>query len=741
MKMMRVILLRIIFIMLLLVGMLWFLLATTPGVKITLHITNKYLPGQLHVQNIRGHLWKRLALNNLTYTDKNHTIRLGSAHIIWHLSTLFPLRITLDALELNQLSLFDENGTERNLEKLTLDGAWLKGALHLKGNTQVLLPQGLLKANVFADGNIITGQFALTDNHITIKGPIQGPWTIHAQLNDLKSLDPNLTYLKSTLVAEATIYDAENASLKAHLTPGKYLLPKGSKPEFIQFRHVTVNAQLTPKNLTVDGRWHLNKEVTGDLSLQLPNIRLDTPPPPNQAITGEAHLNISSLDFLDELTKFGVNGTLIQNLAGRLHATLKITGALNQPKLASELALSKAHVTLPELGLTLDPIELTAKTDAKNWETHLSITSNNSPPLTLDGSGTFSPEITGDAVLHGENVVVMSTPEYGVKASPNLTLTLKPHTYDISGSILIPQANLAPVSFNHTAKLTHDVKFTDEEENPNPFNLTANVMLEMGKNVRIDTKGIQGFIDGQLHIKQQPKQPLTGIGELKLRDGRYESYGQKLNIEQGELIFLGQQIDNPNIRIRAVRHFNQANAQFEGSNKLLDFSASNLDKQNLGNKTTVGIAVSGRVDSPRVKLFSKPPNLSQANILSMLLLGKPADQASQSGGAILLQAMKSMHLNKGTKGLKMLQDLQKSTGIDFSVQNDSLGTSSSDISKTSVSVGKSLTKRVYLRYNVGLFQENSNVLTLTYLLNKFLSIKVTASDIGNGIDFMYSRSD
>jgi len=42
---------------------------------------------------------------------------------------------------------------------------------------------------------------------------------------------------------------------------------------------------------------------------------------------------------------------------------------------------------------------------------------------------------------------------------------------------------------------------------------------------------------------------------------------------------------------------------------------------------------------------------------------------------------------------------------------------------------------------VGLFQENSNVLTLTYLLNKFLSIKVTASDVGNGIDFMYSRSD
>jgi len=740
MKFMRSILLRILLLILLIAGMFWFLLATTPGVKLAINLSNKLLPGRLHVQNIHGHLWKHLALDNLTYTEKNRTIHLGGAHMTWHLNSIFPLRITLEALELTQLSLL-ENETERSLEAFTLEGAWLKGALHLKGNTQILLPQGLLKANVFADGAIITGQFVLGDNHVTIKGPIKGPWTMHAKLSDLKSLDPSLAALNSTLIADATFYDAENATIKAHLTPGKYILPQGSTPEAIQFRHAAVNAQLTPKALNIDGNWHINQHVTGKLSLQLPGVRLDSAPPPDQAITGEAHLDVTSFDFLDELTKFGADGTLIQNLAGKLHATLNITGALNQPKLMSEITLNKAHVTLPELGLTLDPIDITAKTDAKTWETRILISSNNGPPLTLSCNGTLTPELTGSAIIHGENVILMSTPEYGVKASPNLTLTLGPKAYDISGSVLIPKADIAPVSFNHTVKLTHDAVFSDEEKNPNPFNLTANVMLDMGKEVRINVKGIQGFIDGQLHIKQLPKQQPTAVGELKLRDGRYEAYGQQLNIEQGELVFLGQQIDNPNIRVRAIRHFNQANAQFEGSNQLLDFNASNLDSQNLGNDTTVGITVAGRVDSPRVKLFSKPPNLSQANILSMLLLGKPADQASKSGGAILLQAMTSMHLNSGSKGLKMLQDLQKSAGIDLDVENDSMGTGSNDYSKTSVSVGKSITKRIYLRYNVGLFQENSNVLTLTYLLNKFLSIKVTASDIGNGIDFMYSRSD
>jgi translocation and assembly module TamB len=739
-KFMRLILFRVFFFILLIAGMLWFFLGTTPGVKLVLNLSNKILPGTLHVQQIDGHLWKKLALGNITYTEKNRTIRLGGAHIIWHLNSVFPLRVTLETLQLSQLSIL-ENKTDLSLEAFTLEGAWLQGDLHLKGNTQILLPQGLLKANLSANGTIITGQFVLGDNHVTIQGPVKGPWTMHAKLADLKSLDPSLTALNSTLIADATFNDIKNATLKAHLTPGEYILPKGSTPKSIAFRHAAIDLNLTPKSLNIDGNWHINQHVTGKLALVLPDVRLDSAPPPNQVINGDVYLDITSFDFLDEFTKLGADGTLIQNLAGKLHAVLHITGVLNQPTLTSEITLNQAHVTLPELGLTLDPIDITAKTDAKNWETRVLIRSNNGPSLTLDGNGTLAPDLTGSAIIHGENVILMNTPEYGLKASPNLTLTLSPKAYDISGSVLIPQAHMSPVSFNHTVKLTHDAVFTDEEKDPNPFNLTANVMLDMGKNVSINVKGIQGFIDGQLHIKQLPKQPPTAVGELKLRDGRYEAYGQKLNIEQGELIFLGQQIDNPNIRVRAVRHFNQANAQFEGSNQLLDFSASNLDSQNLGNDTTVGITVAGRIDSPRVKLFSKPPNLSQANILSMLLLGKPADQASKSGGAILLQAMTSMHLDSGSKGLKMLQDLQKSAGIDFDVQNDSLGTSSGDVSKTSLSVGKSLTKRIYLRYNVGLFQENSNVLTLTYLLNKFLSIKVTASDVGNGIDFMYSRSD
>ena len=63
-----------------------------------------------------------------------------------------------------------------------------------------------------------------------------------------------------------------------------------------------------------------------------------------------------------------------------------------------------------------------------------------------------------------------------------------------------------------------------------------------------------------------------------------------------------------------------------------------------------------------------------------------------------------------------------------------------EASDTSVVLGKSLSKRLYLSYNVGVFQENSNVLTLKYLLNRYFSVQVTTNNVGNGLDLLYTAS-
>ncbi len=735
----RAILLRLGLLSLVLISILSFLIATNPGLRLIFSVANHFMPGTLTSQSIEGRLWKDLTFNKLSYTDKKQHITLDNLHFKWHINRFFPLHITFDALELDTLLLSQEK-TKLTFDALHLRGAWLHG-LHLNGGTQINLPEGTLYANVETEDYRLKTTFTLGKNRVTIQGPVRGPWTINAELSDLNTLYPALQVQKSRLTIKGIVQDMKHAHLDAHLSQGAIKLPEGSSPEQIVFDGATLTGELTPKALNLRGVCDIDKHTLATLSLTLPGVRLDSAPPKNQKVQGHAHLAIQSLQKLGNSIELEDAGLSLENPEGTIHATLDIKGTLNKPNLKGQVTLKNGRVTIPELGLKVSPIELTAKTDATHWSINALAKTNNGAPLTLTGGGAVTPDFEGSLVLEGSNVILTETPEYAVWASPNLTLTKNKNLLSLDGSILIPKARITPMSFNHTVKLTRDAVFADEKEDPNPLNLNLNLALDMGEDVSINIRGVQGYVDGMMHIKQQPKQAMTANGSLKLRDGRFEAYGQKLYIQQGELLFLGQQIDNPNLRVRAVRRFTQTNEQFEGSNELLDFNESNLDTGDLGNQTTVGILVSGHLESPRVKLFSSPSNLSDANILSMLLLGKPANQASKSGGAILLQAMKSMHLDSGSKGLKRLQDIQKSTGVDIDVQNKSMGTDASDYTKTSLVVGKSITKRVYLQYNVGLFQENSSVFTLTYLLNKFLSVRVTASDIGNGVDVMYNHSD
>ncbi|MGL6030368.1 MAG: translocation/assembly module TamB domain-containing protein, partial [Legionella sp.] len=246
-----------------------------------------------------------------------------------------------------------------------------------------------------------------------------------------------------------------------------------------------------------------------------------------------------------------------------------------------------------------------------------------------------------------------------------------------------------------------------------------------------------------VHLKQIPQGPINATGELNVTKGDYKAYNQNLDIEQGELFFTGGAIDNPGINVRAIKKINASASSITGTNQLLDFNSSNLQNANLSGSITVGVEVTGRLAEPKIQLFSNPAILSQADILSMLVLGRPASQANKAGGQLLMTAISSMNLTgKSSGGTQLLSQLKKSTGLDFDVQTNSnynLATNQMNDS-TGFVVGKSLSERMYLSYTMGLSQSDPNVLTLKYLLNKFFSIQVSSSTTSNGIDFLYTST-
>ncbi|WP_238587724.1 translocation/assembly module TamB domain-containing protein [Caenimonas sp. SL110] len=153
--------------------------------------------------------------------------------------------------------------------------------------------------------------------------------------------------------------------------------------------------------------------------------------------------------------------------------------------------------------------------------------------------------------------------------------------------------------------------------------LTLDVNLELGDNLRVQGLGIDTRLRGQLKLTGrsvvQPR--LTGV--ITTSGGEYQAYGQRLNIERGVIRFTGA-ADNPSLDILAIR--------------------PNLVQR-------VGVLISGSALSPFVRLYAEP-DLPEAEKLSWLVTGRAAP-SSGAETALVQQAAIALLANRagGKKGL------------------------------------------------------------------------------------------
>ena len=136
---------------------------------------------------------------------------------------------------------------------------------------------------------------------------------------------------------------------------------------------------------------------------------------------------------------------------------------------------------------------------------------------------------------------------------------------------------------------------------------TLNLRVQLGEKLRVRGQGLDTGLRGELRLTA-PQGRLRVDGSVRTVGGTYRAYRQRLDIDRGVLTFNGP-IENPQLDIEAIR--------------------PNLDVR-------VGVAVTGTVLVPRVRLFSEP-EMSDADKLSWLLRGR-ASEGQGSGDTALLQA-------------------------------------------------------------------------------------------------------
>ncbi|MGH8493536.1 MAG: translocation/assembly module TamB domain-containing protein [Moraxellaceae bacterium] len=440
---------------------------------------------------------------------------------------------------------------------------------------------------------------------------------------------------------------------------------------------------------------------------------------------GQGHMT-ARIDPYDE--KRTLNGTLalqglrldvfqpffpaLSALAGDVSANGRLQGTLAKPEFWGSLQLEKGELGLHRLPVNMRGISLRADVNGNKADLKGQVMSGHGSAR-LNGRADWStekPEL--DLAIQGERFELKQEPQLQAEINPDLRLHVVPGQIDLTGQVLVPsgQLNLKPLTDKATP-LSSDVHIisTDEGERAkasmrvSQWLINADVLVRLGDDVYFHGYGVNGRLIGALRLRQQGRKALEASGEVELdKDSRYDAYGQRLLIRRGRLIFAGN-LTQPGLDVEAVRE---------------------VDSQ------TVGVRVEGRANAPEVSFFSDNGGLSQEEILSYLVLGRPLDTSSGKEGPNLSAAAAAIKLG-ATGGAGLTTQLGETVGItDLAVDAEGSG------DDTQVTVSGYLSPKVYLRYGVGIFTP-VNTATIRYKINSKLYLEAVSS-LDSAIDLFYN---
>ncbi len=432
-------------------------------------------------------------------------------------------------------------------------------------------------------------------------------------------------------------------------------------------------------------------KVNGDLDgsalakFELPNndAELD-----KTKLTSSLHFRLNNFEWVDEIwPEFeSVNAKLIVNAAA--------DGRLNDLRYNGSAKITEGALSILSTGVVLKDITGTVDFDtdqiilngyANSGEGKISVSGNANKqdvyPINID--------------IIGNSFRVIDTYEAKVDISPLLSVQLLENKTKLNGAINIDTARIRVGDLPETAvSVSDDVNIIkpDQQETAQTNEVEANLKLNLGEACSFKGFGLTTKLIGSLNIKQK-KGLREGFGELELKEGKFKKLGINLDIEQGQLIFVGP-LDNPALNIKAARKLERAQKDEK-----------------------VSVMIKGTIKKPRL-VFPEESTYGQTNAMSNLVTGGE----SGSEGDKKSQALYSIGLSAGGRFKDQVQD--------------ELGLDSLEITAAGWMLGKYLTPDLYVSYTTR-WLKNETQLKLRYNLNRLFTLEAKSGD-QQGADIFYT---
>jgi translocation and assembly module TamB len=435
-------------------------------------------------------------------------------------------------------------------------------------------------------------------------------------------------------------------------------------------------------------------------------------------------------------------------LGGRLRGELSLAGTPAQPRLAGEWRGDNLAVRALDQGMRLErgtlflqlagdkPGDIRLILKALRFESDLQpmpralklapgidVAALTGTPGRLDASGELQIGSGGGALsVRAERVGVSQRPDQWLLVSGDAQVKLGERLLDILGRFRL-DAGYWELLKSGAPQLSDDVTIKragDRDKAPARL-LALNLDADLGRHFLFHGAGVDSRLAGAVKMRSEGGGLPRVTGAIRTVGGRFDAYGQQLDIERGILTFQGL-MDNPGLNIRAVR--------------------GNLPVE-------AGVEVTGTVRRPTVRLVSDP-EVPDAEKLSWLVLGHSPEQQGGRETAVLLAAAQTL---LGGQDGGPLKAVQRGLGIDeFSIASGTLdGTGRRQTSRVVgnagfgatdtatgqiVSVGKHLSSNMQVSYEQSLTTAGS-VVKLTVNLSRNLSL-IGRAGSENALDVLWN---
>lgn len=475
-------------------------------------------------------------------------------------------------------------------------------------------------------------------------------------------------------------------------------------PHSLELQQFTGQLQWSPKNLTLQSKLTLQNDWGhAQISLHSPaTLTLPWHWNPQTPLNADIQATLGAPLFAALPV-----GTLKFRPQGEGTLQGQLSGTWAKPLWHGNADLKGLGVYIPQAGLDLQDVGVHLTGNGN--ELHIQQLRATSGTGQLSGNGVvhLEPDTTFHLHVTGSQFTTLNLPQVQAAVSPDLQITGTPKNIAIGGTIHTNRLRILGTDFSGP-KPSSDVVFVKNIHQRAGPALSVNLGVTLGNDAKVLISGLRAKLEGKLDVKMDNGQSPQVLGILRMVDGHYAIYGHTLDFEHGSIHFEGA-ASQANLDVLAIRTIKNSNS----------FAVDNTPVK-------AGVQITGTLQVPQVTLYSTP-SMSQADILSYLVLGSPSSSLGNQDELLSAAAGTLFSASRAA----IFGNSLSNTGIDVGVTSN--GTSG--LSGAIVTLGHYLTPDLYLSVGQSVMG-NGTIARLRYNVTKNIELQ-TESGTQNGANIFY----